>query len=185
MIPAGLGLILLSLFVIASCNFGVPDFTLYVTLEEGVEGNPVQGEHLYEDLSTVSYKYESVQPGANVEVYLNETRRSGIGSFVMYNSANLTARIIDIRGTWNMKMTWLSSAQVNFDYEITFYGPDTLGGTFTDNRGLHGTWTGLNDALYITYTDWNDFEFSGSVYSMKGSFFGDGNPGSWTATRVD
>jgi hypothetical protein len=181
---AGLGLLLLTFVWIAGCDFGIPDYTLFVTLEEGVQGTPVQGEHVYEDLSTISYDYESIVPGGTIEVFLNESQLSGTGSFTMYNSARLSARVLDIRGVWNVKMRWLASAEVNFEFEITFDGPDPLGGTFTDNRGFQGTWTGLNNALYVTYTTWSDFALSGSIFGMTGSFGGDGESGTFEMTRV-
>ena len=182
---AGLGLLLLSFIVVAGCDFGIPDYTLFVTLDEGIEGNPGQGEHVYEDLSTVSYSYRPILEGSTLEVYLNELRLSGEGSFTMYNSATLRAGIIDIRGTWNIQMQWSLAAEATFDYEITFTGPDLLGGTFTDNRGFHGTWTGLNNALYFQYTDWSDFSYSGTIYGMTGSFAGEGSTGSFTMTRIN
>lgn len=181
---AGLGLLLLSFLVVANCDFGIPNFMLFVSLDEGVEGSPGQGEHAYEDLSTVSYSYRAALEGSTLEVYLNETRLSGEGSFTMYSSANLRAGIIDIRGTWKMEMTWTLSSDVNFDYEITFDGPDWLGGTFTDSRGYQGTWTGLNNALYITYSNWSDFIFSGTVFGRTGSFAAEGNTGTFKLTRI-
>jgi hypothetical protein len=183
--PAGIVLLLLGFLGIAGCNFGIPDYTLYVTLDQGVVGNPGDGEHVYEDLSSVSYSYETIPDGGTVEVYLNETRLSGMGTFTMYNTASLRASIMDIRGTWNIKMTWLASSEVNFEFNITFNGPDNLGGTFTDSRGFHGTWTGLNNALYMFYTDWNDFALSGTVFDMSGSFSGEENIGTFEMERVD
>ena len=185
MFTAGLGLLLLSFLVVAGCDFGIPDYTLFVTLDEGIEGNPSQGEHVYEDLSTVSYSYRSSLEGSTLEVLLNELRLSGEGSFTMYNSANLRASIIDIRGTWNIQMKWSEAVEATFDYEITFDGPDWLGGTFRDNRGFHGTWTGLNNALYFQYTDWSDFAYSGTIYGMSGSFSGDGEIGTFAMTRIN
>ncbi|UCG69670.1 MAG: hypothetical protein JSV09_01205, partial [Thermoplasmata archaeon] len=90
--------ILVILMVLGSCNFGTPDYKLNVTLEEGVTGTPQPGEHLYKDLSEVSYEYTAIDPIHTVEVFLNNIRQTYSGTFTMYTDVDLIARLVDIRG---------------------------------------------------------------------------------------
>jgi hypothetical protein len=120
-----------------------------------------------------------------VEVYIDESRNVASGSITVWTSFTLIARIVDIRGTWNMQMRWSTSSEVNFEFNITFSGADVTSGTFSDDRGFNGLWTAEDGAITITYTDWNDFVLMGSVYGMNGTFTGDGSDGSWTATEPE
>ncbi len=94
-----LGLVLSSV----SCDFGVPDFKLTVFLEEGVTGTPDTGEYTYSELEVVNYSYTPLNSLHTVEAFLNDNRMNSVGVITMYNSLTLTARLVDLRGSWNVR----------------------------------------------------------------------------------
>ncbi len=175
--------ILLLLLLFGSCNWGVPDYKLNVILEEGVTGTPQAGEHSYTDLDEVNYEYTPINPLHTVEVFINDIRQVAKGTFSMYTSVTLMARLVDIRGSWRMQMQKSDSTSVNYDFTITLDGAGLTSGTFSDDRGYHGLWTAENGAVTITYTDWNFFVLTGGVYEMSGTFTGEGTEGGWNAAR--
>lgn len=169
----------------ASCDWGVPDYQVSVTVEEGVTGAPETGEYSHREGTTLNYDYLPEDPLHTVEVFINESRTVGSGSITVWTSFTLSARIVDIRGTWKMQMRWSASAEVNFEFNINFSGADLTSGTFSDDRGFHGLWTAEENSVTITYTDWNDFALTGTVFDMTGTFTGDGSDGAWSATRPE
>lgn len=182
--PGG-ALILLILLAFGSCNWGVPDYTLIVVVEEGVTGTPATGQYVHKELTAVDFSYTPINPLHTVEVIINgSTRQSTAGSLVLYaEKYTLTARLVDIRGTWKVEMTWLESITVDFKFTITISGEDLLSGTFIDSRGYNGTWSAESNVVTFTYSDWNDFILIGLTFYMQGTFTGDGSSGSWTAER--
>jgi hypothetical protein len=177
--------IFLLFLVFGSCNWGIPDYSVTVILEEGVTGTPEAGVHNYAEGSTLNYEYQAENPIYTLEVLIDNTRQSSSGSLSIWTGFTLTARLVDIRGSWNMKMQWTDSTEVNFDFSVTFDGSSLLSGSFTDSRGYHGLWSAENGTIVVTYADWSDFVLSGSAYSMTGSFTGEANTGTWQATRVN
>lgn len=176
--------VLMFLLLFGSCNWGVPDYKLNVTTEEGVTGTPQAGEHTYTDLENVDYEYTGIDPAHTVEVYINDIRQSASGTFTMYTNVTLIARLVDIRGQWNIKMQYSNSTAVNFEFTITLDGASLTSGTFSDDRGFHGLWTAENGIVTLTFTDWNDFVLTGAVFSMSGTFTGDGQSGGWNSTSL-
>jgi hypothetical protein len=168
-----------------NCDFGVPDFKLTVFLEEGVTGTPDTGEYTYSELEVVNYSYSPVDSLHTVEAFLNDTRTSSVGTVTMYNDFSLTARLVDLRGSWNVEMQWTDSSAVDFSFSITLSGSNLVSGTFSDSRGFNGIWTAERGIVTITYTDWSDFVLNGSVFEMNGSFTGEGSSGAWGAARVE
>jgi len=177
--------ILLLLLALGSCEWGIPDYKITVIIEEGVTGTPEAGEYAHKELTTLSYEYIGIDPIHTVEVFINDIRQSASGAITVYTNFTLTARLVDIRGSWNVQMQWVDSAEVNFDFSITFDGADLVSGTFTDSQGYHGLWAAENGSITITYTDWSDFVLTGSVFSMNGTFIAEESNGSWTAKRLD
>lgn len=179
---------LLSLVWLASCGVA-PDYGLTVTIEEGVSGTPDAGRHIFKEFSTVTYEYIPDNPLHTVEVMLNnQTRREAVGSFIMFGDAyDLNARLIDIRGTWKITMTYNDVTFGKLEFRMTISGPDLLSGTFTDDRGYNGTWTAQANSLVLTYYDWGFYILRSRVYSMgsePGVFSGENLIGNWTAVRV-
>ncbi len=172
------------------CDWGVPEFTLTVVLEEGVTGIPVAGEYTYKELSTVDFSYTGVNLAHTVEVYLNDRiRKSGSGSLVMFNDGYvLKASLVDIRDNWTIKMSYSGGTLEDLEFTMQITGPDLLEGTFTDSEGHNGTWTAEYGNLILAYWDWNFYLLTGTVFGMgsdSGSFQGGGYSGTWTATRVE
>ncbi len=177
-------LILLLVLGFSSCEWGIPDYKVTVIIEEGVTGTPEAGEYAHKELTTLSFDYAAIDPIHTVEVFINNIRQIASGSITVYTNFTLTARLVDIRGSWNMKMKWADSIDVDFDFSITFNGTDLASGTFTDSQGYHGLWTAEKGTITITYTDWSDFVLTGSVFNMSGTFTAESDNGSWTATRL-
>jgi hypothetical protein len=103
----------------------------------------------------------------------------------MYADHSLTASLVDIRGSWDVLMVRTDTSETAFEFTITISGAGLTGGTFSDSRGLNGLWTAEYDDVTLTYTDWNNYILTGSVFDMSGSYVGDGTSGSWGATSQD
>ena len=70
-------------------------------------------------------------------------------------------------------------------FEITFDGAGITSGTFSDDRGNHGSWTAENGVITIIYSDWNFVVLEGAVYDMSGIFkVGEDIKGGWGAERL-
>jgi len=185
-------LALLALLPALSCNWGVPDYTLTVVVEDGVTGTPAAGEHKYQELTVVTLNYSPVNPQHSVEAILNnQLKIPAMGTFTMYGDQyQLTARLVDIRGDWTVTLAYTdTSVTAPEPFTISLTGPDLLSGTFTDSRpeGYYGTWSAVSDVLTIAYSNWDFYLLIGSVYGLGGStgaFTGGGLSGTWTAVRA-
>lgn len=178
----------LVLLAAAGCRFGIPDYTLTVIVEDGVSGNPESGEYVFQELTTVEYSYQAVDPIHTVEVLLNDSVRSvGAGTVVLYGDGYvLKARLVDLRGAWKMTLRYSdTSIPSPGEFTVTLTGADLTGGTFTDSRGANGVWTAVSNIVTLTYADWFDYVLTGTVYSMQGSFTGEELTGTWTAARQE
>lgn len=187
----GLFLILSMLFpVIIQTSCQPLNYTLTVIVEEGVTGTPETGKYKYKELSTVEFSYLPLNPLHTVEVLINDKyRKSAQDSITLYGDEYvLRARIMDVRGTWKIKMTKSDSTSVNFEFTVTLTGNDVISGTFTDSRGYHGIWdtsySYSGNIITLTYADWKDYVLTGTYFDMKGNFMGEGTTGSWTSERV-
>jgi hypothetical protein len=168
---------------LASCGFfGVPEYELMVTVEEGVKGTPVSGQYVYTDLTEIDYSYEPLNSLHTVEVILDDDQDAAADTLTMYKSMALTARLIDIRGTWTLTVTD-SESEVVATPTIVFSGADLLGGTFTDSRGYSGTWTGPSNVITMTYGGWEAYKLTGTIFSMTGTWTNGANAGTWKASR--
>ncbi|MFH1945517.1 MAG: hypothetical protein ABIK95_07825 [Acidobacteriota bacterium] len=176
--------VLLASVVLTHCNFGIPDFTIIVRVEAGVEGTPQSGQYEYTELSKITYDYTPLNPSHAVEVYVNATRHAASGTLTVFNSYTITAQLVDLRGTWSVSMLKTGSSTADFEFTITISGPDVMGGTFSDSRGYNGIWTAADDVVTFTYTDWIDYVLTGDHSNMSGSFQGEGNSGSWSAKKT-
>jgi len=178
----------LAFLAAGGCRFGIPDYTLTVVVEDGVTGTPESGQYVYQELTTVDYDYEAVNPLHSVEVMINGIKRSpATGSVVLYGDGyELRARLVDLRGTWKMTLAYDDTEiPAPGELTITLSGPDIVGGTFTDSRGFTGVWSTSSDTVTLTYDDWFDYVLTGEVYAMKGTFTGEELTGTWTAVRQE
>lgn len=183
-----LGIVIILSF--SSCKkFGIPEFELKITIEEGVEGTPEAGVYPYKDLSVIDYRYIALNPEHTVEVIVNGTRWNSEGQFTMYTNLAVVARIIDIRDTWRFELRYTDpdtgEEQDPIEFKITFSGNDLLFGDFTDDRGYSGTWDINGITITIIYSDWEDYELTGSIVTMAGNWEGDEKEGTWRAVRED
>jgi hypothetical protein len=180
-------LLILLFFLLASCDWGIPDYQVTVITGEGVTGAPEAGVYEHREGTTLNYGYLPEDPVHTVEVFIDDSRKTGSGSFSVWASFTLTAQLVDIRGTWKMQMRWNESSVYNFEFNITFSGADLSSGTFSDDRGYSGLWTAENGIITITYTntDWSDYVLTGSHFSMNGTFTTGENSGVWVATEPE
>jgi hypothetical protein len=178
----------LVLLLTGTCKWGPPDYTLNVTIGNGITGTPEPGQHVYQELTTVTLAYTPVNPLHTVEVWINGTaRQTGSSSLVMYDDYQLSAQLVDVRGSYKVTLTYLDSSVTAPDpFLITLDGPDLVSGTFSDERGYHGTWTATATALTLAYWDWSFYVLSTTVYDMghnSGTFTGGGLSGTWTSVK--
>ncbi len=171
-------------------NFGIPEFELKITVEDGVEGTPQAGVYAYKDLSVVEYKYIAIDPAHTVEVIVNGSRWVSEGQFTIYSDLDVVARIIDIRGTWNFELRHrdaTSGEEIDpIEFKITFSGNDLLSGQFTDDRGYSGIWNITGISVTIIFSNWENYELTGSIATMNGDWDGGGKTGgTWKAVRED
>ena len=179
------GVFLIMIFsVLVNCNLGSPDYTLIVEVGAGVVGFPEAGTYEHKEFTEIEYYYESIQGGTPPEVILSETRLGPEGTIMIYADVVLTVRQIDIRKNWEISLlVGETNAEMN-KYVITFSGDNNLSGTFVDDNGRGGTWQTDGNQLTIAYSNWIDYQFSGSVSSMTGTWIGEGREGTWSAQEV-
>jgi len=162
-----------------SCGWETTEFTLTVVVGEGISGVPESGTYVYQEFEEIEYKYEIEGDIIQPEIYINNYRILIMeGTLIMYCDTTLTIEQIDIRKEWNMVFSEQDVDDV--EWKITFSGPDLRSGTFSDNLGYTGSWvvSGSND-LTISYDDWADYVFTGTLSSLGGNWEGEGKSGSW------
>jgi hypothetical protein len=166
-----------------SCSFfGIPNYELTVTVKEGVQGTPENGQHSYKDLTKVAYAYTPVNYLHTVEVVYEGARLAADGSVTIYNNVALEARLVDIRAVWTVTLVSLEGTTLS-TFEITFSGADVLGGTFSDSRGLAGIWDGTSNKITVTFSNWENFILTGTLFSMSGTWSNGDVTGTWSAVR--
>ncbi|MEI6614302.1 MAG: hypothetical protein WCL37_05345 [Chrysiogenales bacterium] len=167
-----------------SCSFfGIPDYELAVTVKEGVQGTPANGQHVYKELTTVEYAYTAVNYLHTVEVVYEGARLAAEGSFTVYTNVALEARLVDIRATWKITLAYADTTTAAIEAIITFSGHDVLSGTFSDDRGYSGTWDGASNKIVITYDNWEKYVLTGTLFDMSGIWANGDGSGTWSATR--
>jgi hypothetical protein len=167
-----------------SCGFfGIPDYELAVTVKDGVKGTPESGNHEYKDLTAVEYAYTPDNLLHTVEVIYQGSRIAAFGTITMYAPVTLEARLVDIRAGWTVKM-YSSEGGFLIAFDVTFSGADILGGTFSDTRGLGGTWDGASNKITMTYDYWENFILIGTLFDMSGIWTNGDLSGNWSASRL-
>lgn len=169
------------LFFFNSCkDYLHVDYELNITIEEGTAGTPEAGTYTYEEFTKIDYMYHSLEPNVEIEVVLNGNRKEPIGTFIMYRDLDVVVRVIDMRGEWNVTFT---KSGEDTKWVMTIAGDSPFLGTFSDDRGYHGTWTVTGNDLKITFTDWADYVFTGKLRDMKGTWTGEEKSGEWRAVK--
>jgi len=188
-LPVG-AFILLAFLATASCKWGVPSYTLEVTLDPEITGTPEAGKHVYKELTTITLNYSAVNSIESVECWLNgDTRKAPNGNVILYGDGyTLKANLIDIRGSYEVTLSYSDGSVTAPDpFIITLTGNDRLSGTFTDARGYHGTWTALSGTVTLAYWDWGFYLMTADVYDIgysSGNFTGEGFSGTWLAKKL-
>jgi len=166
-----------------SCNFfGIPSYELTVTVKDGVLGTPGNGQNSYKDLTTVEYAYTAANYLHTVEVVYEGARLAAEGSFILYKNSALEARLVDIRAVWTFTLNKADGTKLD-SAEITFSGADILSGTFSDSRGLAGTWDGASNKITMTYNNWETYILTGTLFGMSGIWNNGSLTGTWSAVR--
>jgi hypothetical protein len=181
-----MGLFLTAVIFVASCkNFGSPEYELKITIGDGTTGTPLAGTYVYDEFETVEYDYTSEEENVKIEVVVNGNKKVVAGELIMYTDLDVQVRIIDIRGDWTFTMKRGNDNEE--EYTVNFSGATAFEGTFTDDRGYAGNWTVNGEVLTMTYVDWQDYVFTGSIDepegNMEGTWSGDGDTGEWQAVR--
>jgi hypothetical protein len=181
-----MGLFLTAVIFIVGCkNFGSPEYELKIEIGDGAAGTPLAGTYVYDEFETVEYEYTSEDENVKIEVVVNGNKKVVAGELIMYTDLDVQVRIIDIRGDWTFTMKRGNDSEE--EYTINFFGATAFDGTFTDDRGYTGNWTVNGDTLTMTYIDWQDYVFTGSIDqptgNMEGTWSGDENTGEWEALR--
>jgi hypothetical protein len=183
MIPLIFIFILMMSFSFNNCKgFGIPDWTLEITFEEGVAGSPPPGVYTYEELSKIEYNYYPIDEQLRVEVLVNNGRWPAAGEFVVYTNMNVLVRLFDIRGNWDFTLT-VNNSTDKMEFSIGFFGDSVLSGGFNDSEGHSGTWNISGNKLTLTYTNWLNYVLTGDISTMSGEWTGDEKTGTWNATR--
>jgi hypothetical protein len=147
-----------------------------------VQGSPESGTHSYKELTEVAYDYNAVNYLHTVEVIYEGTRYEEDGSLVLYSNATLEARLVDIRDVWTLTIYDSSSSKL-VEADVTFSGADVLGGTFSDSRNLAGTWDGTSNVITMTYSNWESYVLTGTLFGMSGIWTNGDATGTWSAVR--
>jgi hypothetical protein len=167
-----------------SCSFfGIPDYELTVTVKDGVQGTPESGQHSYKDLTVVEYAYTPVNSLHTVEVIYEGSQLAANGSVTMYTNVALEARLIDIRGIWKITFAYSDTTTTSIEFTVTFSGNDILAGTFSDDRGYNGTWDAASNVINLTYSGWEAYKLTGTLFSMSGTWSNGSVTGTWSAVR--
>lgn len=181
--------ILLILFIAAilplsNCkNFGSPDYTLTIDVQEGVLGAPESSVTTYNEFDQIEYEYEAEDENKRIEVLANGTKFPLSGTITMFTDTNLVVRVIDLRDEWSFELTDVNDNDT--ELRIVFNGADVFGGTFIDDSGNTGVWTVDGSDLSMTYDNWLGYKFIGSIETMAGEWAGNGNSGDWAAVRIE
>jgi len=168
-----------------SCSFfGIPSYELTVTIKDGVQGTPENGQHSYKDLTEIQCAYTAVNNLHTVEVVYEGNRVVGDSSFILYTNAALEARLVDIRDTWTITFAYDDTTTASIKFTVTFSGNDILTGTFSDDRGYSGTWDGTSNKITMTYGNWETYVLTGTLFSMSGTWSNGSVTGTWSASRT-
>ena len=178
-----LGLCTLVVLPLTKCKgFGSPQYDLTIELEDGVTGTPPPGTETLDELTAKPYEYKSIDGVSPVIVFVNGSRWEPTGTFNLYSDMEVLVKLLDVRGTWTIKLKTTTISEEDREFNIVLSGNSLNEGTFTDDRGYKGTWDIVNDVITIIYEDWEDYQLGGTVSTMRGNWVGEEKQGTWSAT---
>lgn len=166
-----LSLVLTGLLFFPGCpeNGDTSNYTLTVTLGNGVTGTPAAGSSTHSENETVNYNYTAQTGFGNLAVTLDGAPVASSGTVAMNANHTLDATaIIDIRGTWTgLAENTSGGGPSNYFLEGTFSG-GVLSGTVRGRiEGLgyaNGTYTVNGNQLTFT------LNYSGIILTCTGTF---------------
>lgn len=163
--------VLAGLFFFPACpeNGDSTDYTLTVTVGNGVTGTPATGSYTHSENETVNFSYSTQAGYGNLAVTLDGIPVASSGAFAMDANHTLdAAAIIDVRGTWTgMAQNPQSGGDTNFYFECTFSGGVLSGnvhGRIESLGNANGTFTVQGNQLTFT------LGYGGIILTCTGTF---------------
>jgi hypothetical protein len=161
------------------------EYTLTVSVGDGVSGTPATGSYTYGENDTVSYNYTAMAGYGNLSVTLDGAPAAASGVITMSTSHTLTVTAtVDVRGKWTGLFIFEGESTY---FEVTFTG-GVLSGT---TRGLFDWASGFGNGTYTISGNQADFTLRYSIGSADlilactGTFSNANNmSGDWTFTLV-
>jgi len=145
------------------------EYTLTVTLGEGVSGTPAVGNFTYTENDVVTYSYSAQSGYGNLTVTLDNASIPASGTITITGNHTLNVTSdIDIRGTWTGH--FYHTAFENY-FKVTFSG-DMFSGTAQGEIDAYGNGNGdytitdgqIEFTLQLTQFDLN---FSGTINDIN------------------
>jgi hypothetical protein len=119
------------LFFTGCTSADAAEYSLTVSVGDGVSGTPATGSYTYGENDTVSYSYTAQSGYANLEVTLDGAPIAASGVITMSSSHTLTVTAtVDVRGKWTGG--FIASGATTY-FEVTFsdgIASGTARGTF-------------------------------------------------------
>lgn len=145
------------------------DFTLTVTVGNGVNGTPAAGSYTHSENANVNFNYTAQTGFGNLAVTLDGVPVANSGTIAMNTNHTLDATaIIDVRGTWTgLAENTSGGGPSNYFLEGTFSGgvlSGTVRGRIESLGWANGTYTVNGNQLTFT------LNYSGVILACTGTF---------------
>ena len=167
-----LSLVLTGLLFFPGCpdNDDTVNYTLTVTVGNGINGTPAAGSYTHSENETVNYNF-TAQPGyGNLAVTLDGAPVASSGAVTMNANHTLDATAnFDVRGTWTGLAQVPSQGGQRYYLEGTFSGgvlSGTVQGRIESLGRANGTYTVEGNQLAFT------LNYSGTIMTCTGTFTG-------------
>jgi hypothetical protein len=162
----------------------IQNYTLTVTVGEGVDGAPAEGDYSYVDGDTTNYSYtlKTNYAGLKVTVDGQDVAAAGVINMNRDHELDAVTTSFDIRGDWDFVINWSDNSQDLREY--TFVGSETEGDV-RDGATKIGEYTVDGYDVQFT-TSSGTYEFTGGftdIDTMEGTWSGSPWSDDWTATR--
>ena len=148
------------LFFTGCSSTDAADYTLTVSVGDGVSGTPATGSYTYGENDTVSYSYTAMAGYGNLTVTLDGAPVAASGVITMSSSHTLTVTAnVDVRGKW--------TGLFIFEGEDTYFEVTYSGGVLSGTtRGLFDWASGFGNGTYTVSGNQIDFTLRYSVSTI-------------------
>lgn len=139
-------------------------YSLKVTLTDGVSGTPAAGTHYYPKDTAVEYSYSANEGYTGLQVFIDAAAAAASGTIVMNSNHVVSAGVsirYNIRGAWALTEAYEDGS--SFKVTATFSG-DYESGTVVDSDGGSGTYAVSGSTAAFTLL------FPGVTYEYDGKF---------------